>query len=75
VAVKRLLNVKSISGGAYNSMAVLESGGARSWGDNSRGQLGTGRTGPDRDVPAGIRNLTNVKNIDGGFEFALAATR
>ena len=75
VAVKGLLNVKSISGGAYNSMAVLQSGRARSWGDNSRGQLGTGRTGPDRDVPAAIRNLTNVKNIDGGFEFALAATR
>jgi hypothetical protein len=56
-------------------MAVLESGRARSWGDNSRGQLGTGRTGPDSDVPIGIRNLTNVKNIDGGFEFALAATR
>jgi alpha-tubulin suppressor-like RCC1 family protein len=75
VAVKGLANVKSISGGAYNSMAILESGRTRSWGDNSRGQLGSGRTGPDSDVPVGIRNLTNVKNIDGGFEFALAATR
>ena len=75
VAVKGLSKVKSISGGAYNSMAVLENGRASSWGDNSRGQLGTGRTGPDSDVPVGIRNLTSVKNIDGGFEFALAATR
>ena len=75
VAVKGLANVKSISGGAYNSMAVLESGRARSWGDNSRGQLGTGRTGPDSDVPVIVRNVSNVKNMDGGFEFALAATR
>jgi alpha-tubulin suppressor-like RCC1 family protein len=75
VTVTGLSNVRSISGGAYNSMAGLESGRARSWGDNRLGQLGTGTTGPDSDVPVAVKNLTNVTNIDGGYEFALAATR
>jgi hypothetical protein len=69
------VNVRSISGGAYDSMAFLASGRDRSWGDNSRGQLGTGSTGSDSDVPVAIRNLANVKNVDGGYEFALAAVQ
>ena len=74
MAVPGLSNVRAISGGAYHSLAVLEIGRARSWGDNSRGQLGTAITGPDSDVPVAVRNLSNVKNIDGGDTFTLAAT-
>jgi alpha-tubulin suppressor-like RCC1 family protein len=73
-AVTGLMNVQSISGGAYNSSAVLETGRVRSWGDNSRGQLGTGPTGPDSDIPVAVKNFTNVRNTDGGYEFTLAAT-
>jgi alpha-tubulin suppressor-like RCC1 family protein len=77
VAVIKLSNVRSISGGAYHSLAVLESGSARSWGANGHGELGDGTSGysADRDVPVEVENLSNVKNIDGGPYFTLAATR
>lgn len=75
VAVQGLSDVRAISGGAYHSLAVLESGRARSWGDNSRGELGTATTGPDSDVPVAVKNLSNVRNMDGGDEFTLASTR
>ena len=76
-----LENVRSISGGAHHSLAVLQSGRARSWGDNSYGQLGNGNTGTDRDVPVAVKDLSNVttlsgvKNIDGGYTFTLASTQ
>ncbi len=53
----------------------MESGRARSWGDNEYGQLGNGNTGADSDVPVAVKNLTNVGKIDGGYEFTLAATQ
>ncbi len=74
VSVSGLTNVRSISGGAYHSLAVQESGRARSWGDNEYGQLGNGNTGTDSDVPVAVRNLLNVRNMDGGYEFTLATT-
>jgi alpha-tubulin suppressor-like RCC1 family protein len=77
VAVIKLTNVRSISAGAYHSLAILESGRARSWGSNSYGELGDGTSGngADRDVPVAVEKLSNVKNIDGGLYFTLAATR
>jgi alpha-tubulin suppressor-like RCC1 family protein len=77
VNVVGLENVRSISGGDYHSLALLESGRARSWGYNGYGQLGNGTNGPgtDSDVPVAVKNLTNVKNIDGGHNFTLAATQ
>jgi alpha-tubulin suppressor-like RCC1 family protein len=68
-------NVRSISGGAYHSLAVLESGKARSWGWNFHGELGNGVTGNHSDVPVAVKNLTNVRNVDGGDHFSLAATQ
>jgi len=72
--VSGLDNVKSISGGAIHSLAVLESGRARAWGDNEYGQLGNGNTGTDSDTPVGIKNLVDARSIDGGYEFTLAVT-
>jgi alpha-tubulin suppressor-like RCC1 family protein len=68
-----LENVRSISGGSYHSLAVLESGRARSWGDNHYGLLGNGSDATESDVPVAVKNLTNVTNIDGGDAFTLAA--
>jgi alpha-tubulin suppressor-like RCC1 family protein len=76
-----LENVRSISGGGYHSLAVLESGRARAWGDNSSGQLGNGNTGTDTDVPVAVKDLSNVttlsgvRSVDGGGGFTLAATQ
>jgi alpha-tubulin suppressor-like RCC1 family protein len=73
--VTGLENVRAISGGAYHSLAVLQGGGARAWGDNEYGQLGNGFSGTDKDVPVAVKNLPNVGNIDGGYEFTLAAVQ
>jgi alpha-tubulin suppressor-like RCC1 family protein len=74
VSVSQLTNVRTISGGAYHSLAVLEGGSARSWGDNEYGQLGNDNFGTDSDVPVVVRDLLDVKSIDGGYEFTLATT-
>jgi alpha-tubulin suppressor-like RCC1 family protein len=74
VSESGLTNVRSISGGACHSLAVQESGRARSWGDNEYGQLGSGNTGADSNVPVAVRKLLNVRNMDGGYEFTLATT-
>ena len=70
-----LKNVRSISGGAFHSLAILESGAARSWGHNGNGQLGNGAFGGEYDVPVAVKNLTNIMNIDGGFAHTLALTQ
>jgi len=72
--VTSLDNVRSISGGVYHSLAILQSGRTRSWGSNSYGELGNGTSGDgaDSDVPVGVKSLSGVKNIDGGSWFTLA---
>ena len=75
VKVSGLTNVRSVSGGGTHSLAVLQSGKVKSWGDNSYGQLGNGISGTESDVPVSVKNLTGVKNIDGGLGFTLAATQ
>jgi len=55
--------------------AAVTSGKAYDWGDNYFGQLGNGNTGTDSDVPVAVKNLSNVKNVDGGYEFSVAATQ
>ena len=69
-----LSNVRSISGGHEHSLAILESGEARSWGSNSSGQLGVGSTVSSINVPVTITKLANVRSMDGGNDFTLAAT-
>jgi len=77
VTVIGLDNVRSVSAGKNHSLAILESGRARSWGANTYGQLGNGASGPaaDSDVPVGVKNLTGVKNIDGGYIHTLATAQ
>ncbi len=70
-----LEDVRSITGGSYHSLAVLESGRVRSWGDSTGGLLGNGSVATESDVPVAVKNLTNVTNIDGGDAFTLAATQ
>lgn len=53
---------------------VVTAGNARSWGDNYFGQLGNDNFSTDSDVPVVVRDLLDVKNIDGGYEFTLAVT-
>ena len=74
--VSGLTGVRSISGGREHSLAVLESGKVRSWGHNEFGQLGNGASGPGAhsSLPVGVKNLTNVRNVDGGDHFTLATT-
>lgn len=77
VNVVGLTGVRSISGGRNHSLAILENGQPRSWGANPYGELGNDTSGPAAasDVPVAVKNLTNVKAIDGGYSFTLAATQ
>ena len=68
-------NVKAISAGCNHNLALKEDGSVWAWGDNEHGQLGNGFSGTDKDVPVAVKNLPNVGNIDGGYEFTLAAVQ
>jgi alpha-tubulin suppressor-like RCC1 family protein len=74
VDVVGLSEVRSVTGGRYNSLAVLESGKVRSWGSNYSGELGNGTSGngTESDVPVAVNNLTSVKRVAAGNGFALA---
>jgi hypothetical protein len=52
--------------------AATPSGKAFAWGDNAYGALGDST---ESDVPVAVKILTNVKTIDGGYFFTLAATQ
>ena len=67
--------LKAIAGGDTHSLALKDDGTVWAWGDNRYGQLGNGTTGPDSDVPVAVRNIPNVTNMDGDYEFTLAATQ
>ena len=55
--------------------AAVPSGTAFAWGNDNEGQLGDGAAGPDTNVPGAVKDLTNVRNMDGGDHFTLAATQ
>ena len=57
--------------------AATPSGKAFAWGGNFYGQFGNGTNadGSESDVPVSVKNLTNVKNIDGGLYSSLAVTQ
>ncbi len=73
-AVRYIDGVKSTKAGCAHGLALKTDGTVRAWGDNEYGQLGNGNTGTDSDVPVAVRNLLNVRNMDGGYEFTLATT-
>jgi len=57
--------------------AATTSGKAFAWGYNEFGNLGNGASGAaaDTDVPVAVKNLTGVRNIDGGFVHTLAVAQ
>ncbi|MGM1064140.1 RCC1 domain-containing protein [Saccharothrix sp. Mg75] len=67
-----LSGVASAVSGARNSYAVLHDGTVRAWGDNSLGQLGTGATGGDSEVPLPVAGLTGVTAVAAGDGTAYA---
>jgi alpha-tubulin suppressor-like RCC1 family protein len=73
VFVTNISGVKSVKAGCFHGLALKNDGTVRAWGNNDLGELGNGNLGTDSDVPVAITNLVNVKNIEGGSEFALAA--
>lgn len=60
-----LSNVKAVSGGTSNSMALLDNGTVWSWGDNMYGQIGDG-TSKVRYSPVMVTGLPEVKAISTG---------
>ncbi|MEX2238035.1 MAG: RCC1 repeat-containing protein, partial [Dehalococcoidia bacterium] len=52
--------------------ALAPAGVARSWGEDSGGQLGNGVPLADEDSPVAVGGLTNVVQLAGGDDFSLA---
>lgn len=52
-------------------MAIV-AGGVEAWGDNQSGQLGDGTTTPSPTTPVNVTGLSDVVQVDGGNDFALA---
>ncbi|MEV7004876.1 S8 family serine peptidase [Streptosporangium sp. NPDC051022] len=61
----------SVAAGAAHSVAVLATGTAKAWGDNSQGQLGDG-TLTNRTSPVAVSGLTNVTQVSSRGEHVLA---
>ncbi|HUB35462.1 MAG TPA: IPT/TIG domain-containing protein, partial [Solirubrobacteraceae bacterium] len=72
VAVSGLSGVSAVSAGAEDSVALLENGSVRDWGDNRSGELGDGHFGGFSDVPVAVVGLGETIGIaaGGGFELA-----
>lgn len=75
VRIPDLAGVTAISAGRTHSLALLEDGTIRAWGENRWGQVGDGTTANrDRPVPVqGVRNAVAVAAGGGGFSGALLA--
>jgi len=65
--------VIDVAAGGFHSCAVLETGRAKCWGDNLRGQLGDG-TNIDRLTPVFVKKLSGVAIIDAGYRHTCAVT-
>jgi alpha-tubulin suppressor-like RCC1 family protein len=72
VAIPDLAGVASMSAGDSGSCAVLTGGGAKCWGDNQLGDLGTDTTGPPSAPVTAM--LTGVVEIAVGYSAACART-
>jgi alpha-tubulin suppressor-like RCC1 family protein len=79
VAVSGLTKVKAISNANEHSLALLEDGTVKAWGNNQYGQLGNGTGGFEEEtkenqrIPKTVQGLTGVKAIasGGGSNYAL----
>ena len=71
VLVHGLSGVVAIAAGEEQALALLSNGTVMAWGNNERGQLGTG-TKTNANEPTEVKGLTGVKAIAAGGQFSLA---
>jgi alpha-tubulin suppressor-like RCC1 family protein len=77
VQVGAIAGAKAIAACDFHSMAILDNGTVKAWGQNSGGQIGNGGNQTPQASPtfvlsaAGV-NLTGVKALDGGSMHSLA---
>jgi alpha-tubulin suppressor-like RCC1 family protein len=65
-------NLNPLAAGAAHTCAITATGGVKCWGDNSRGELGTGDNG-ERHVPEQVVGLTSgVVSLSAGLNFTCA---
>src|SRR5436190_667992 len=64
----------AVSAGAFHSLALHADGTLRSWGDDSSGALGIGRTLISA-TPTAIGNLSNVVAVSAGGNHTVALKR
>jgi alpha-tubulin suppressor-like RCC1 family protein len=77
VSVPELTNVKAVAAGGSHSVALLSDGTVWTWGSNSAGELGQGRSIASSATPAEVvmsngSPLTNVMTIAAGYTHGLA---
>src|SRR6185437_3103473 len=70
------VTISSVAGGCGFSMAVTTTGQLLTWGDNSTGELGTGKTGGNTALPgpASLPPGVTVRTAAAGEDHALAVT-
>ena len=66
-----LTGVKQLAAGVFHTLALMNDGTVKSWGDNSCGQLGMGST-TNISTPTNIPGLTGVKQLAAGNGHTLA---
>jgi len=65
--------IVSLGAGSYHTCAVTQSGGAKCWGDNSMGQLGTGGGETARPLPGDVIGLVSgVSLVTSGADHTCA---
>ncbi len=71
--ISGLTSVKSLAGGGFHSLALLDDGTVKAWGQNTYGQLGIGGSGVDTvSTPTAVKGLTRVVAVAGGWAHSLA---
>lgn len=72
--VSGLMDVKSVTAGAFHTCALMNDATVKCWGDNASGQLGNGFGGRGQYsvVPVSVSGLKNVKSVSAGIAFTCA---
>lgn len=74
IAIEGLANVADIAGGASGGYALTRDGRVFAWGENVKGQLGTGTAAVEARGPALVPGVTNVVSIATVSGAAVAVT-
>jgi alpha-tubulin suppressor-like RCC1 family protein len=69
-----LAPARSVSAGAFHTCAVLVSGTASCWGDNSFTKLGVGSTNANELSPLPVVGLANVTGVMAGYDTTCATS-